>query len=60
MTQSTTIYTNYLSDQLRENTRRDELVNAGRLSRNEAEQQAEEWEQVRLQSTLQAWLVRSP
>ena len=46
MTQGSTIYSNYLSDQLREDMRRDELVNEGRMSRSEAEQQAEEWEKV--------------
>eukprot|EP00977_Amphora_coffeiformis_P008560 scaffold1936_cov154-Amphora_coffeaeformis.AAC.10 len=44
MTQGSTVYSNYLSDQLREDMRRDELVNEGRMSRSEAEQQAEEWE----------------
>ena len=46
MTQGSTIYSTYLSDQLREDMRRDELVNEGRMSRSEAEQQAEEWEKV--------------
>lgn len=46
MTQGSTIYSTYLSDQLREDMKRDDLVNEGKLSRSEAEQQAEEWEQV--------------
>ena len=46
MTQGSTIYSTYLSDQLREDMKRDDLVNEGRLSRSEAEKQAEEWEQV--------------
>lgn len=46
MTQSSTIYSAYLSDQLREDMKRDDLVNEGRLSRSEAEQQADEWAQV--------------
>lgn len=46
MTQGSTIYSTYLSDQLREDMRRDDLVNEGRLSRSEADQQADDWAQV--------------
>ena len=46
MTQGSSIYSTYLSDQLREDMKRDDQVNEGKLSRSEAEQQAEEWEQV--------------
>ena len=46
LTQSSTIYSTYLSDQLREDMRRDELVNEGRLTRVEADQQADDWAEV--------------
>lgn len=35
-----------LSDQLREEMKRDELVNEGRMSRSEADQQIDEWKDV--------------
>jgi hypothetical protein len=46
MMQGTTVYSTYLSDQLREDMKRDEQVNEGKLSRSEADQQADEWSQV--------------
>lgn len=58
MTQGSTIYSTYLSDQLREDMKRDDLVNEGRLSRSEAEQQAEEWEQVSVVVVLW-WCLKS-
>lgn len=46
MMQGTTVYSTYLSDQLREDMKRDEQVNEGKLSRSEADHQADEWSQV--------------
>lgn len=46
ITQTSTVYSNYLSDQLKEEMKRDDLVNEGKISREEAERQADEWSQV--------------
>lgn len=46
MTQGSTVYSSYLSDQLREDMKRDDLVSDGKLTRTEADQQADEWAEV--------------
>ena len=60
VTQGSTIYSTYLSDQLREDMRRDELVNEGRMSRSEAEQQAEDWEKVSFSLACDFYIFSSP
>lgn len=44
--QGTQVATQYLNDQLKEDITRDELVMNGKLSRRQAEEEAEAWSEV--------------
>jgi len=45
--QGTQIATLYMNDQLKEEIHRDELVTKGKMTRREAEDEGEEWAEVR-------------
>lgn len=44
--QGTQVATNYLNDQLKEDMHRDELVHDGKLTRREADKEADTWAEV--------------
>ena len=46
MTQGAHLMSTYLNDQLKEDIERDELVARGQLTRDQADEQAEEWTEV--------------
>ena len=46
--QSTTVITNYYNDQLKYDIEREEKVIQGKLTRQEADREEEEWQEVRL------------
>ena len=46
--QSTTVITNYYNDQLKYDIEREEKVMQGKLTRQEADREEEEWQEVRL------------
>lgn len=50
--QGTTIATHYMNDQLKEDMARDELVSKGKLTRKEADEESEEWGEVRVSLLL--------
>ena len=50
MQQGTLIMANFMTDQLEGDMKRSELVDEGKLSRVEADEQAEEWERVSVHS----------
>jgi len=46
--QGTQVVTHYFNDQLKEDLRRDEMVEKGKLTNYEAEKQADAWAEVSL------------
>lgn len=44
--------TQYLNDQLKEDMGRDELVDKGKLTRHEADEESDEWTKVRRQRAI--------
>lgn len=46
------IAANYLTEQLAKDMERSELVNEGKMSQHEADEQSEEWEKVRDNSNI--------
>jgi hypothetical protein len=48
--QGTLIVASFMQDQLEHDMKRNELVQQGKLSQHEADEQAEEWEKVRTQT----------
>lgn len=44
--------TQYLNDQLKEDMGRDELVDKGKLTRHEADEESDEWAKVRRQRAI--------
>lgn len=47
--QGTQVATQYMNDQLREELKRDDLVVHGKITRKEADEEGEEWAEVRVQ-----------
>jgi hypothetical protein len=47
VTQGTYVLSNYANDQLQQDMARDKLVMEGKMSQEEADEAAEEWETVR-------------
>jgi hypothetical protein len=48
--QSSNVFTSYYTDLLKLDMEREEKVAAGELTREQAEQESEEWQEVRLHS----------
>jgi hypothetical protein len=56
--QGTLIMASYMQDQLETDMKRNELVQEGKLSQHEADEQAEEWEKVRyiINNYMDRWM----
>lgn len=54
--QGSTILTQYMNDQLKEDMKRDELVASGKVSQMEADDEAAVWAEVRVRSWRRVYM----
>jgi hypothetical protein len=60
MQQGTIILSGFMSEQLEGDLKRNELVSEGKMTRREAEEEAEEWEKVSISICRRVGLARWP